>query len=178
MIYFTSDLHLNHKAIIWMMNRPFKNVEEMNETLIKNINETVKPSDTLYVLGDLSYRGKKSDVEDMVRKIRCRNIILCKGNHDRRYDESIFKELTDYKEICVNTNGTNNRLVTLMHYPIEDWKNRKHGSIHLHGHVHSNGSYNDLMRDNGIYRYDVGVDANNYRPVSLDEILVHMDLKC
>ena len=39
MIYFTSDLHLGHRGIIRMQNRPFENVQEMNQVLIRNYNE-------------------------------------------------------------------------------------------------------------------------------------------
>ena len=52
-----------------------------------------------------------------------------------------------------------------------DWPSMAHGSWHLHGHVHSSGTvYNELNRRQGLMRYDVGVDANGYTPVSLDEI--------
>lgn len=40
----------------------------------------------------------------------------------------------------------------------------------LHGHIHSTGEYNERNRVEGIRRYDVGVDANHFYPVSLDEI--------
>ena len=46
MIYFTSDLHLGHRGIITMRNRPFANVEEMNRTLITNFNAIVHQNDT------------------------------------------------------------------------------------------------------------------------------------
>ena len=40
----------------------------------------------------------------------------------------------------------------------------------LHGHIHSDGSYNLSNREAGIKRYDVGVDANKYLPVSIKQI--------
>lgn len=40
----------------------------------------------------------------------------------------------------------------------------------LHGHIHSDGSYNLCNRETGIRRYDVGVDANGYMPVSIKKI--------
>lgn len=52
MIWFTSDLHLGYKAAISMCERPFENVEEMNETLIRNLNSCSKKNDTVYMLGD------------------------------------------------------------------------------------------------------------------------------
>ena len=47
------------------------------------------------------------------------------------------------------------------------WPKSRYGSLHLHGHIHSKGDYNIKQRDAGILRYDVGIDANNYQPVSL-----------
>ena len=41
MIYFTSDLHLGHCEIIEIQNRPFENIQEMNQVLIQNYNVVV-----------------------------------------------------------------------------------------------------------------------------------------
>lgn len=60
--------------------------------------------------------------------------------------------------------------IALMHYPILAWNRYRHGSMMLHGHIHSTGKYNERNRVEGIRRYDVGVDANHFYPVSLDEI--------
>ena len=51
MIYFTSDLHFYHENVIKHANRPFSNVEEMNQTLINNWNKKVGISDEIYILG-------------------------------------------------------------------------------------------------------------------------------
>ena len=56
MIYFTSDMHLGHEAIIRMQNRPFENAEEMNRILIENYNSVVQKNDTVYFLGDICHR--------------------------------------------------------------------------------------------------------------------------
>ena len=46
-----------------------------------------------------------------------------------------------------------------------------HGSWHVHGHIHSIGTaYNELNREQGLLRYDVGVDANNWEPVSFAQL--------
>ena len=43
--------------------------------------------------------------------------------------------------------------------------------FHLHGHQFNDKSYHFKMREEGIYRYDVGVDAHKYRWVNVDEII-------
>ena len=164
MIWFTSDLHLGHRAAIGMCGRPFETVEEMNETLINNFNQCVKKDDTVYILGDISHRTPVVEVNQLISRLNGKKI-LCKGNHDKNYDQELFEGMYDFLE--VNLDGTN---VSLMHYPMMSWPKSRYGSLHLHGHIHSKGDYNIEQRDTGILRYDVGIDANNYHPVSLEEI--------
>lgn len=172
MIYFTSDLHLGHRAIIRMQNRPFTDVDEMNVELIRNINEIVQPNDKLYMLGDIAHHIDVSERERLIRKIRCRNRYLIMGNHDRRksdgtpdMDPALFKWIKDYHKESLN--GTT---ICMMHYPLLSWDKIRAGSIMLHGHIHADETYNLQNMENGICRFDVGVDANGYKPVSIKEI--------
>lgn len=165
MIYFTSDLHLGHRAVIDFQNRPFIDVEEMNETLIKNINSRVKQEDTLYILGDLTHKCRVDEANNLISKINGKKYLI-KGNHDKQYDESLFEGIYDFLQ--VHFNGVH---ISLMHYPMMHWPRSHYGSLHLHGHMHNGPEYNLEQRENGIYRYDVGVDANNYMPVSFEEII-------
>lgn len=164
MIWFTSDLHLNHRAVVDMCGRPFESVEEMTDILIRNFNERVKKDDTVYILGDIAHRTPVTEVNNYISRLNGKKI-LCKGNHDKRYDTSLFEGIYDFLEIAVH--GVN---ISLMHYPMMSWPKSRHESIHLHGHIHSNGEYNLQQRKEGIFRYDVGVDANNFFPVSIEEI--------
>ena len=164
MIWFTSDLHLGHSAAIKLCNRPFTSVEEMNETLICNFNNCVKKKDTVYILGDLAHRMKVEEANDLISRLNGKKI-LCKGNHDKGYDISLFDSIHDFCRITASEIN-----ISLMHYPMMEWPKSRHGSIHLHGHIHSKGEYNLQQKNDGILRYDVGVDANGYRPVSIIEI--------
>lgn len=44
------------------------------------------------------------------------------------------------------------------------------GSLHLHGHVHSKGDYNLQQNSDGILRYDVDVDVNEFYPASIEQV--------
>lgn len=169
MIWFTSDLHLNHRAVVSMCGRPFKSVDEMNDILIRNFNERVKKNDTVYILGDISHRTPTTEVNNFISRLNGKKI-LCKGNYDKRYDSSLFEGIYDFLEIAVH--GVN---ISLMYYPMMSWPKSRHGSIHLHGHIHSKGDYNLQQKEEGILRYDVGVNANNFFPVSIAEVKVFFD---
>ena len=51
------------------------------------------------------------------------------------------------------------------------------GAIHLHGHQHNMPAYNRQQARKGLRRYDVGVDANGYKPVSIESIIKFIEEK-
>lgn len=55
-VYFTADLHLGHANAIRFTSRPFQSVEEMDKSLITNINSRVLMEDELWILGDFSLK--------------------------------------------------------------------------------------------------------------------------
>ena len=61
MIYFTSDLHINHDRGFIYEPRGFKSVGEMNEAIVARWNSIVEPDDTIYLLGDAMLGGPNSE---------------------------------------------------------------------------------------------------------------------
>jgi calcineurin-like phosphoesterase family protein len=165
MIFFTADLHLGHEEVIAKRHRPFASVTEMNEALIENYNQRVTADDTVYILGDLCHRLTEEEANRLIARLNGRKILL-RGNHDVDYDPALFEGMHDF--LMEDFDG---RRFVMIHYALIDWPGRKKGGIHLHGHMHESRAYNEENRRNGLFRYDVGVDANDYRPVSLPEIL-------
>lgn len=114
-------------------------------------------------------------------------------------EEGLFESVGYYAEIGkVRREGYK---LCLSHYPMLDWNRAIHGAYMLHGHIHSQpaeeergalpagmagsprdnahdgmgmSGYNAWCREQGIRRYDVGVDANGYQPVSVEEILAYL----
>ena len=169
MIYFTSDLHLGHTGIIHMRDRPFKDVDEMNWSILANYNAIVNKDDTVYILGDIAHHMRVSEANQWIAKMNGKKILLT-GNHDKQYDPSLFVMIKDF--ITVSLNG---RYFALMHYPMLSWPKKNSGSIHVHGHIHSDESYNRKNREEGILRYDAGVDANQFLPVSVQQVICFFD---
>lgn len=174
MMWFTADLHFGHSSILSKMNRPFETLERMNQGLIAAINERVAPSDSLYVLGDFAYQTTAENARRLREQIACEHVHLIRGNHDDSWSTGagagIFETEQDYLEIAPGY-ARGHKLV-LFHYPIMSWNGKRRDAIALHGHVHSKGpTNNERNRERGILRYDVGVDANSYAPVSLTEVL-------
>lgn len=76
MNYYISDLHLFHEASIRFDNRPFGSLEEMHEAVVSRWNNKVNNGDTVYILGDMSMRGKKEDLISLVATLRVKRFLL------------------------------------------------------------------------------------------------------
>ena len=164
-IFFTADIHLLHPKIVDICSRP-TTVEEHDQWIISRINEKVSKHDTLYILGDISMASKEK-TEKLLDKING-NKILIVGNHDNNILTSTrFGEVKQIKNFTFNSPSYPNIHIVLCHYPIASWDRKVHGSFHLHGHTHNR------FQNTGL-SFDVGVDAQNYYPISLEEVLDKM----
>lgn len=170
-IYFTSDHHFGHTRICEYAGRPFQSLEEMNEILIANWNDLVRPGDTVYHLGDFAF-VRPDEVKPLVKRLMGQ-IHLVRGNHDRFLKEKNrdfgFAWVGEYKEIKVG-----DQKIVLCHYPFLTWSGRHRGTWDLHGHSHGS-----LPVDPGSKRMDIGVDAiaqghgknrRMYAPIEYSEV--------
>lgn len=172
MIYFTSDLHFYHRNIIRYCNRPFSDSQEMTDKLVENWNKVVKPNDEVYILGDVTMNGPEAAFAAL-SQLRGRKYLV-RGNHDQFVDKKdwtqqyawVFEWVKDYYEL-----KWQNQLFVLCHYPFVEWHKSHRGSYNLHGHQHNKVVYNYEQKLMGKRRYDVGVDANEYAPVSIVQII-------
>jgi calcineurin-like phosphoesterase family protein len=168
-VFFTGCTHFGHANIIKLANRPFADVEEMNEALVERWNARVRPGDRVYHLGDVAWKTATPWME----RLNGQKFVLI-GNHDERSElESAagsIMDIRDYHEL--KAGGA--RFV-LFHYPIEDWNGRWRGAIHLHCHTHAKEFRNPNLPDAPIElkcnRFNVGVDACGFAPVSVDEVV-------
>lgn len=174
--FFTADLHLGHANIIRYCDRPFADVAEMNDALVANWNDTVRPGDEVIVLGDFAM-GRIAETLPLAERLNGRKILLA-GNHDRcwaghskhfdresrRYLDAGFDEIWQ-GTARLDLDGTP---VLASHFPYDgdsqdldrhrDQRPADHGDWLLHGHVHEKWKVNGRM-------INVGVDVWDHRPV-------------
>lgn len=168
MIYFTSDTHFGHTNVIRYNRRPFETAEEMDEALIRNWNSRVEPEDDIFILGDLTLKGPGA-ANALLPRLQGRKYLI-RGNHDQFADRLTFRReyfqwIRDYYELEVQ-----GRFYILCHFPFLSWNGMNEGSFQLHGHQHNRPDYNLYNRGMGRAQLDVGVDAWNMAPVSLQEL--------
>ncbi len=164
----------------------------MNEAIVNNINSLVKEDDILYCLGDWSFGGIEN-IWNFRKQINCKNIHLILGNHDHHIEKNkiipntinslkdLFVSVQHYKEIIIDK-----QKIVLCHYAMRVWNQSHKGSWMLYGHSHgtldemtpefSNPTWiGDQYYIKNYKTMDVGMDTNNLKPYSFEEIKLIMD---
>lgn len=167
--WFTADTHYGHANIIKYCNRPFDNVDEMNETLIKKHNERVKDEDTVFFIGDFCFKnsigGKKG--EGMLHKPKHYldqlngNFLFIKGNHDKNNSLKTIIERMVIRHAGYRVNLVHNPEFVNVNY-----------DLNLVGHVHN--AWKFKRAKHGFTFTDVinvGVDVWDFRPVTFEEVM-------
>ena len=173
--FFTSDPHLNHdKDFVWKA-RGFNSVEEHNEAIVKNWNDTVAPDDEVYIVGDIMVGGDQDIALEYLSRLNGK-IYITRGNHDS--DAKVKKYLSlpnfDSEETDLETYSRMVKVGKWRFYcchwatRIGDFVNARSSErrICLHGHTHSKDKF-QFIED---CCYNVAMDAHNNRPVSAEEI--------
>jgi len=171
MIYFSSDLHLNHNKSFIYEPRGFKNIYEMNNTIIKNFNSIITWEDDLYLLGD-NFLGELESGISLFNQLPGK-IHLIWGNHDTDNRKEAMSKCHNVVE-TIGYAGIikyNKYHFYISHFPtcttnFDDYKKPlKQRTLCLAGHTHSK----ELFEPCGSY--NVAVDAHNCFPVSIDKII-------
>ena len=188
--FFTSDWHVGHANVLVFDNRPFKDLNHMHEVLVNNYNATVTQDDVCYFLGDMGL-GNSDALKNVISRLNGTKVLVL-GNHDKGVN-SMYNIGFD---VVINSASlvVAGKQVTMSHCPLrgiqredvsqmrgskpfESWHGESRhdnyslpdwGQYHLHGHIHStpnNGKPRSTNR-----QWDVGVAANNYRPVAIKVI--------
>lgn len=154
-----SDTHFNHENIIKYCNRPFKSVEEMNETIIKNWNETVTSKDIIIHLGDVGL-GKYEQLEPIIQRLNGKKILIL-GNHDNfsenRYREMGFHTVSRFPIVYSN-------FFLMSHAPLQLSETTPY--FNYYGHVHNDCKYVDNSTSKCV-----SVERIGYRPYNFLETL-------
>lgn len=174
-IFFTSDMHFGQQGILLFNKRPFLNPLDMDKHLISYWNEVVPTDGLVYVLGDI---GENSDerIKEIFDQLNGEKILI-KGNHEDHYTsgilEELFENIYDLLEIEVFDKLENTyQKIVMCHYPMFDWNDFYNGSIHLFGHLHTRNipEFETIKSRLFAQQYDVGVDGNNFRPISYSQV--------
>lgn len=166
--FVTSDTHFGHENIIRYCNRPFGSTSQMNEAMIERWNARVGVEDSIYFLGDFAM-GRGVDevfVRTIINQLNGFKIMIL-GNHDQpsKWGSGLASIVCDNDIRNVNivsdqicTVKIDGKQFVMCHYPLADWDNKHHGTIHLHGHVHTQFRTKAVHDMKQMGRYDIGVD--------------------
>ena len=160
-VFFTSDTHFGDPRALRFDHRPFGTLDEHDAALIANWNAIVGPADTVWHLGDFALGPPPDRVAAILEGLQGEKHLIT-GNNDDALTRSLpgWASVQDYVELTLD--GV---LLVLCHYAFRTWNAMGRGSINLHGHSH--GALRTQTR-----QYDVGVDNQDFRPVTLDEAKV------
>ena len=168
-VFLVSDTHFGHAGVCRFLRddgvtklRPWDDPAEMDEAMVELWNQTVKPNDKVYHLGDVVINRKALHILHRLNGDK----VLIKGNHD------IFK-LHDYTAHFRDIRGYHvmNNMI-LSHIPVHA-ESKGRFKANIHGHTHAN-----RVKVQGTidpWYHCVCVEQTSYRPILFEEVLARME---
>lgn len=173
-IWFTSDIHFGHKSILdFCPNRKSKygeTVEQMNQSIISDWNNSVSKEDVVFILGDVSF-ASITETAKLISELNGK-LHLVYGNHCKKFlDKKLFtvwfETISPYLDLQID-----DQKLVLCHYPIYEWNACHWGAWHLHGHTHGK-----KLPMHNCKCLDVGLDSTNKTVIDFETIKDYMKTK-
>lgn len=186
-IWFISDVHFGHKAILKyqpkrlekMSINPTDSDSDKHHTkyLIEQWNNTIAKNDVVYICGDLSFYNREATRRILEKLHGKKHLIL--GNHDSSSKglENYFESVSQIKSVVFKKHEyeflDEDLYLELCHFPILTWNQRQKGVVMVHGHTH--GRIDDINELSKELRVDVGYDGSlaNMEFISLEDLYIH-----
>ena len=170
-VFLVSDTHFGHTGVCRFMRndgvtklRPWDNADEMDEEMVKRWNETVRPNDKVYHLGDVVINRKALKTLYRLNGDK----VLIRGNHDIFRDDEYrqhFRELRAYHVM----NG-----MILSHIPIHTESLGRFGT-NIHGHLHANRvmiqKHAKATPEIDPRYHCVCVEQTDFRPILFEDVI-------
>ena len=188
MNYYVSDLHLGHANIIKYCERPYRDVGEMDKSILEGLRAVESSGGILYVLGDVTANlSRFVDRYGWLEHPERHTLIA--GNHDcvvkqgevyaRCFGAVVGTEKTYLSNTLTITDiigGTEIKLL-LSHFPQKDLQG---SDLNLYGHHHNNRQlYPDRFPEkdwrwllDSELHINVSIELLGYRPKTLADILM------
>ena len=168
-VFLVSDTHFGHAGVCRFLRddgtklRPWDNPEDMDEEMVRRWNDTVRPNDKVYHLGDVVINRKALKTLALLNGDK----VLIRGNHDIFRDTEYrhyFRELRAYHVM----NG-----MILSHIPIHEASLARFGT-NIHGHLHANRVLRSDVKGVDIIdpRYHcVCVEQTDFAPILFEDVI-------
>ena len=159
--FFTADTHFGDMRVLRFDHRPFATLADHDDGLIARWNERVGAGDAVWHLGDFALGPTPERAADILDALHGEKHLIV-GNNDGEATLALagWASVRHYAELVVDA-----RMLVLCHYAFRTWNGVGRGAVNLHGHSHN--KLTPMPK-----QYDVGVDAQRFRPVTLAEVLV------
>lgn len=174
MKFYTADEHYGHRNILKFCKRPFRDIVEMREFLIKAHNAKVAKGDLTYHVGDMFWQDMSVDEAlYIISRLNGQHKFVY-GNHDEIMDRSPelrakFLEVADVLFVRATDFAPK---IYLHHYACRVWRDSHKGAYHLYGHSHA------ALPEANTLSFDCGVDSRpDYAPWSETEVIAKMTAK-
>ena len=168
-VFLVSDTHFGHAGVCRFTEadgvtkiRPWTDPEEMNEAMVKLWNDTVRPNDKVYHLGDVVINRRYLPILDRLNGDK----VLIKGNHD------IFK-LEDYVKYFRDIRAYHKMSdYILSHIPLHPESLARWCGGNFHGHLHTNRVMDGDKIDPRYF--NVSVEQIGFKPILFEEAVKRM----
>lgn len=187
--HYISDTHFRHGNIMRYCERPFANLEEMDNTMLKNMKESDEAGHKMIHCGDFSFHLEEFLYQNPTLS-HSENHFFVVGNHDHGLsDFSIKKKLHGWFSKIVGerrtwkehnfmvTDELNGKPVKVMvsHAPQENLK----GCVYnVYGHIHNNALRQPEAEyawypwlANSPWHLNASVEVIDYKPRTLEELI-------